>query len=114
MKGESRPVCDPEDKGPADVLRELVDVFASKGWLNKRLRIRHRDRGYRIFCSENQFVAHRINDTCAASWGFPCWAVCIVTRDQIIEDADVSVFLSSEPGVREWLLCFAESDFEII
>jgi hypothetical protein len=101
-------------KIPMEALQEFVGVFANKGWLNHALRILHRDRRYRIFCSETEFIAHRINDTCHDSWGFPCWAVCIVTQDQIIEDSDLSGFASIEPGVQQWLRCFAEGDFQIL
>ena len=45
-------------------------------------------------------------------WGFPCWAVCMVTPDQIIEDSDLSAFASAEPNVHDWLRCLAEGDFE--
>ena len=114
MKKENRPFRDPADKEQMDILEKFVEVFASKGWLNKRLRIMHRERRYRIFCCETQFVAQRINDTCTASWGFPCWAVCIVTQDQIIEDSRMSGFASIEPGVHEWLRCLAEEDFKIL
>jgi hypothetical protein len=99
---------------PPDILQAFVNVFARKGWLNHALRIMHRDRRYRIYCSETEFIAHRINDSCALSWGFPCWAVCIVTRDQIIEDSDLSRFSSAELSAREWFRCIAEGDFKII
>ena len=99
---------------PMDILKEFVGVFARKGWLNHSLRIMHREKRYRIFCSESEFIAHRINDTCGVSWGFPCWAVCIVTPDQIIEDSDLSGFASIEPGVHDWLRYIAEGDFQIL
>ena len=114
MKAENTPFRGPADKQPIDVLQELVGVFASKGWLNQALRIMHRDRRYRILCSELEFIAYRINDNCGVPWGFPCWAVCIVTPDQIIEDSDMSVFASTEPSIQEWARCIAEGDFEII
>ena len=99
---------------PGDILREFVGVFGGKGWLNQGLRIVHRERRYRIFCSETEFIAHRINDHCGVSWGFPCWAVCIVTQDQIIEDSDMSKFSSAEPSAQEWFRCIAEGDFQVL
>ena len=92
MKAGNGPFHNPDDLTPADVLQKFVDVFAGKGWLNQTLRIMHRERRYRIFCSETKFIAYRINDHCAISWGFPGWAVCIVTDDQIIEDSHMSGF----------------------
>ena len=97
-----------------DVLQKFVGVFASKGWLNQTLRIKHHDRRYRICCSEREFFAYRINDHCGVSPGFPGWPVCIVTHDQIIEDSDMSAFASTEPSAHDWLRCIAEGDFELI
>jgi hypothetical protein len=114
MKAGNMPFQDPADKIPIDVLQKFIGVFASKGWLNRSLRIMHRGKKYRIFCSKTEFIAHRINDHCAVSWGFPCWAVCIVTPAQIIEDSNLSVFESAEPSVHDWLRCIAEDDFKII
>lgn len=99
---------------PKDILQEFIGLFARKGWLNHSLRIMHRDKRYRIFCSETEFIAHRINDNCAVSWGFPCWTVCIVTQDQIIEDSDMSKFQSTEPSAQEWFRCIAEGDFQVL
>jgi hypothetical protein len=113
-KMENKPFPGAAGNMPIDILQEFVCAFARKGWLNHALRIMHRDRRYRIFCSETEFIAHRINDNCAVSWGFPCWAVCIVTQDQIIEDSDLSGFASIEPGVQDWLRCIAEGDFQIL
>jgi hypothetical protein len=114
MNAGNGPPVDPSGQKPVEVLRKFVDVFAGKGWLNQGLRIVHRDRRYRVFCSETKFIAHRINDHGAISWGFPCWAVCMVTDDRIIEDSHLSNFASLEPGVHEWLRCIDEEDFEIL
>jgi hypothetical protein len=111
---ENKPFPGAAGKMPRDILQEFISVFAQRGWLNQALRIMHRDRRYRIFCSETEFIAHRINDNCAVSWGFPCWAVCIVTRDQIIEDSDLSMFSSAEPSAHDWFRCLAGGDFQIL
>jgi len=114
MKAENGPMGSPAGQRPVDVLQQFVDVFAAKGWLNQGLRILHQEKRYRVFCSETEFIAQRINDNCGLSWGFPCWAVCIVTQDQIIEDSRMSGFASMEPGVHEWLRCIAQEDFKIL
>jgi len=114
MNTENKPWGDPSGPRPVDVLQKFVDVFAGKGWLNKGVRIVHREKRYRIFCSETKFIAQRINEHCAVSWGFPCWAVCMVTVERIIEDSHLSGFASAEPGVKDWLRCIAEEDFEIL
>jgi len=105
---------DSQEKRPTDVLQKFVGIFESKGWLNQTLRIKHRDRRYRICCTEREFLAYRINDHCSVLPGFPGWSVCIVTHDQIVEDSDMSAFSSSEPNAHEWLRCIAEEDFELI
>ncbi|MBI4332071.1 MAG: hypothetical protein HY673_12385 [Chloroflexi bacterium] len=99
---------------PTEVLQQFVGVFASRGMLNKTVRIKHRSRSYRISCSDRQFMAYRINDSCSSSHGVPGWGVCIVDHNQIIEDRAMSAFPSSEPSAGDWLLCIANGDFEVI
>jgi len=105
---------DPQEKRPTDVFQKFVGIFESKGWLNQTIRIKHRDRRYRICCTDREFLAYRINDHCNVLPGFPGWSVCIVTPDQIVEDTDMSRFSSSEPSAHEWLRCISEEDFELI
>jgi len=114
MKAGDRAPRDPVEKKPTEVLQRFVDVFVSKGRLNQTLRIKHRGRRYRIFCSERKFFAYQINDHYGVSWGFPGWPVCIVTPDQIIDDPEMSACQSTEPSVHDWLRCIADDDFEII
>jgi len=114
MKTEIGPVGVPAGQRPEDLLRQFVDVFAGKGWLNQGLRILYQERRYRVFCSEAEFIAQRISDNCGVSWGFPCWTVCMVTLDQIIEDSRMSGFPSMEPDVQDWLRCLAGGDFKIL
>lgn len=114
MKEGNMPFQDPAEKKPMDVMQKFVDVFASKGWLNQTTRIKHRDKRYRIFCSEREFFAYRINDNCGISPGFPGWPICIVTHDKIIEDSHMSRFPSTEPSAHDWLCCIADGDFELI
>ena len=114
MKTENMPFPDLADKAPIDFLRKFVGVFESKGWLNYSFRVVHRDKKYRILCTEAEFIAQRINDNCEASWGFPCWVVCRVTPEQIMEEPDLPGFAPPELSVHDWLRCFVESDFKII
>jgi hypothetical protein len=113
VKAGNKSFRDPQEKKPVDVLQKFVGVFETKGWLNQTLRIKHRDKRYRICCSEGEFFAYRISDSCV-SHGFPGWPVCIVTRDQIIEDSDLSAFASAEPSAHDWLCCIVDGDFELI
>jgi len=114
MKRGNRPFCGPQEEKSADVLQKLVGAFSNKGWLNQTLRIKHRDRRYRICCSAREFFAYRINDHCGVSPGLPGWAVCIVTPDEMIEDSDMSAFASTEPSAHDWLRCIDEGNFELI
>jgi hypothetical protein len=99
---------------PQDVLESLVGIFEAKGWLDQTLRIRHRDRRYRISCNRKKFLAYRINDNCHVRHGFPGWPVCIITIDKIIDDSAMSRFPSDEPSARDWLHCINDGDFELI
>jgi hypothetical protein len=66
------------------------------------------------FRQQKKFFAYRINDNCAISPGYPGWPVCIITHDQIIDEAKMSAFASTEPSAHDWLRCFHEDDFELI
>ncbi len=108
------PFQNPTENGPIDILQGLVTAFTSRGWLNQTIRIMHQDRTYRIFCSERQFFAYRINDQFPVAWGFPGWTVCMVTPDQTIEDSDLSCFASTELSARDWLRCVTAGDFKLL
>lgn len=101
-------------KKPIDVLQEFVSVFAGKGLLEQTVRVKYRDKKYRLFCSSSEFFAYRINDNYGVSPGFPGWTVCHVTHDEIVEDSHMSGSKSGEPSAREWLRCLAKKDFEVI
>ena len=114
METESTPFDYSAKTRPIEALQQFIDVFANKGWVSQSLRIKHRDRRYRISCSERAFVAYRINDHCGISPGISGWAVCIVDHEQIIEDSAVSTFGSTEPSARDWLRCITDGDFEVL
>jgi hypothetical protein len=114
MKSGKTTVLDPVKKKAKPTLDKLVGIFESKGWLNQTLRIKYRDRKYRIFCSRTRFMAYRINDHCGVSPGIPGWPVCFVTADQILEDTDLSEFASNEPAAQEWVQSLADDKLEFI
>jgi hypothetical protein len=95
-------------------LTQLVEACASRGWLNRNLRIRLKDARYRIFCSEAEFTAFRVNDNCGVSPGIPGWPVCIVSAERIIEDGRMKGFPLAEPGAREWLASLSTGSIELI
>ena len=110
----NKPLSDHGEIKSQEVLQNLVGVFESNGWLNQTLRIKRRNRRYRIFCSRKKFLAYRINDNCHVRHGFPGWPVCIITVDQIIDDSKMSRFPSTEPSAHEWLRCIHDGDFDLI
>jgi hypothetical protein len=114
MKAAKKNFRDPSDKNAPDVLETFIDLFESKGWLNQTIRIRRRERRYRISCSEMGFIAYRINDHCGISPGIPGWPVCFVTQEQIVDDSDMSRFSSSEPSIEDWLRYIMDDDLELI
>ena len=114
MKAAKKPFRDPAGKKAPEVLEAFIGVFESKGWLNQTIRIRRRERRYRISCTETGFVAYRINDHCGVSPGIPGWPVCFVTRDQIMDDSNMARFESNEPSVLDWLRFITDSDLELI
>ncbi len=99
---------------PADMLQKFFSVFENKGWLNQSVRIKYHDRRYRVWCSDEKFIAYRINDNCGMSQGIPGWLVCIIVQAQIIEDSQMSDFASDEPSANDWLRCITKGDYELI
>ena len=114
MKGRKTGTRRTAGKEPAEVLQQFVGVFEGKGWLNQPVRIRHRDRRYRVFCTETEFLVYRINDHCHVPPGFPGWFVCVVTEERVIHDSEMSAFPSTEPSAGDWLRCISDGDFELI
>lgn len=107
MEEDSKPP--PE---PTELLQQLIGIFTDKGWLNQTVRIKHRGCRYRLLCSEKTFIAYRINSRSGLSPGVPGWPVCIIDRDQIVENSVMSPFPDDEPGVQSWLHCLLSGDFE--
>ena len=98
-----------EEIRPIDLLQPFINVFSANEWLNRPILIKHQDRKYRLMCSEKQFLAFRINDNCGIAQGIPGWIVCMVDRDQIIRDSDISPLISDEPSLYEWLRSIQEN-----
>lgn len=97
----------------AEVLERFVDLFESRGWLNRQIVIRSGGGRYRLFCSESKFLACRMNESWGVSPGTPGWPVCMVTRDRFFHDRSMCAFAAEEPLTDEWLRLLAENDFEV-
>lgn len=111
---DSKAFRHPGEISTTDFFKQFVFVFEYRSWLNRDLRIRHRDRRYRILCSEREFLAYRINGDCGIPPGIPGWPVCMINQHRILEDAHMSAFESTEPCAYEWLLHLADGAVEII
>ena len=112
---ENSPYQHTPDMSPSDLLNQFIGAFAARGWLDQQVRISHRDRRYRLFCSREEFSAYRVNDNCGLPPGVPGWPVCMVSRDHILDDSAMSApFPSGEPGVHDWLQNVANDDLELI
>ena len=114
MDSQKTPFEQPPEAKPAEVLQQLVGIFETKGWLDQTVRIKRRNKRYRILCSGSQFIAYRINDNWGISQGIPGWVVCMINQDQIIEDSQMSTSASDEPGANDWLRCITDGDYETI
>ena len=114
MKDEQTPRPSPAATRPKEMLREFVQIFHKRGWLNQNIRIAHSNSRYWIFCNETSFHAYRINDHCHLPPGVPGWLVCIVKADRIINDSEMSPFTSTEPSAQDWINCIVNDNFELI
>ena len=97
-----------------EVLPRFVTLFKERGWLNRDIKIRRRDLSYRVFCSDTEFLAYRINDNPWLSPGVPGWPVCHVGKGRAFHDSEVGPFSSLEPDAFDWLRCMTEGDFEAV
>ncbi len=114
MEADSKAFRNPDEIPVKDFFAQFISVFMDKKWLNRNLRIVHRGRRYRIWCSEREFLAYRINGDCGIPPGFPGWPVCMINQNRIIEDAHVQAFESTEPCAYEWLVHLADKAVEIL
>lgn len=112
MENESRQ--HPREKSSTDVWRQLTGIFASRGWLNKELRIRYQDKGYWISCNEERFFAYRINENGGLGPGVPGWPVCIIGQDYVFDESEMSALTSPRLSMHDWLNIIANDNFELI
>jgi len=114
MEAHATPFRYPHEISAEDFLAQFVSVFGERKWLGKSLCVSHRGKRYRIWCSEREFLAYRINNDCGVPPGFPGWPVCMVNTRRVIEDAHIQAFESHEPCAYEWLVHLADGEIEIL
>ena len=103
-----------QQRNSFDVLHNLVEVFASKDWLNKSLRIRYRNKRYRISCNEEMFLAYQINDNCGLGPGVPGWPVCMIGKDYVYDEPGIPHLASTWLNMHDWLNVIIDQNFELI
>ena len=111
MNGEH---CYLQEKSPRDVLHKLIEVFTSKGWLNKKLRIKYQNKKYWISCSEERYFAYRINENCCLGPGVPGWPVCIISEDYVYDESGIPDLAATKLNMHDWLNIIANQNFELI
>ena len=103
-----------QEKSPRDVLHKLIEIFASKGWLNKKLRIKYQNKRYWISCNEERFFAYQINENCGLGPGVPGWPVCIIRKDRVYDESGIPDLASITLSMHDWLNIIANQNFELI
>ncbi len=103
-----------QEKNPCDVLHKFIEIFASKGWLNKKFKIKYRNRRYWISCNEDRFFAYQINEYCGLSPGVPGWPVCIIRKDYVYDESGMADLTSTVLNMHDWLNIITNYNFELI
>jgi hypothetical protein len=99
---------------PSEVLQQFKTLFALNGWTDQPLKIKYQNKNYRILCNDRVFMAYRVNDSLDSLKGISGWPVCIVDKDQIIDDSQLSGLGYEEPAVNDWLNAISARSFESI
>jgi hypothetical protein len=102
------------EKSPCDFLRKFTEIFDSKGWLNKKLRIKYQSKRYWISCNEERVFAYEINETCGLGPGVPGWPVCLVEKDYVYDESQISALTPTELNTDDWLNIIANQKFEFL
>jgi hypothetical protein len=102
------------EESPCDVLRKFIEIFQGKGWLNSKLRIKYQNNRYWISCNEERFFAYEINDNCGIGPGVPGWPVCLVEKNYVYDEAEISAFTPTKFNTEDWLNIIANQKFELL
>ncbi len=102
------------EQSPRDVSHKLIEIFTSKGWLNKNLRIKYQNKRYWISCSKDRFFAYQINENCGLSPGVPGWPVCIIKKDYVYDESGILDLTSTALNIHDWLNIMATQRFEVV
>ena len=97
-----------------DIMRRFIDSFRNNDMLNQFFRVEHRQREYKIYCSNDNFVVYRVNPDPGIPPGFPGWITCMVTHQQIVDYSATAEIDSGDPNVHDWLDCIANGNINHI
>ena len=92
-----------EEKDPGDILHKFVEIFESKGWLNKKLRIKYQSKRYWVSCNRERFFTYQINENCGQGPGVPSWSVCLIKRDYVYDESEISEPTTTKLDAHDWL-----------
>ena len=103
-----------KEKSPCDWLHKFIEIFDGKGWLNKELRIKYQSKRYWISCSEERFFAYQINENCRLGPGVPGWPVCIIRKDYVYDESEISDLTPTKLNAHDWLNIIVNQNLELI
>ena len=102
------------EQSPLDLLYKLIEIFTSKDWLNKNLRIKYQNKRYWVSCSEDRFFAYQINEHCGLGPGVPGWPVCIIEKDNYYDESGILGPTFTALNAHDWLNIMATQNFEVV
>jgi len=111
MNGDCRHL---QEESSCDILHKFIEIFDSKGWPNKKLRIKYQNKRYRVSCNEERFFAYQINENCGLGPGVPGWPVCLIRKDYVYDESEISDFISTKLNAHDWLNIIVNQNLELI
>jgi len=111
MNGDSRHL---QEENSCDILHKFIEIFDSKGWLNKKLRIKYQGKRYWISCNEERFFAYQINENCGLGPGVPGWPVCLIRKDYVYDESEISDLASTKLSAHDWLDIMDNQNLELL
>lgn len=103
-----------KEDSPRDWLHKFIEIFDGKGWLNKKLRIKYQGKRYWISCNEERFFAYQINENCGLGPGVPGWPVCLIRKDCVYEESEISDLASTKLSAHDWLNIMDNQNLELL
>jgi len=103
-----------QEESSCDILHKFIEIFDSKGWLNKKLSIKYPNKRYRVSCNEERFFAYQINECCGLGPGVPGWPVCLIRKDYVYDESETHDLTSTKLNLHDWLNIIANQNLELI